>query len=153
VRDFGGLFRQSGKTPTGQRVLLTLPPGETHELPHLMFMLVLSDEFLRRDGWNTWIEPDCARRDAQELIKNEWFDVVEFLVTSGKRLEQLAAQIKTMRAASLNQSVCIALSGKAVQQHPALLRILGADVLASGPVRAGAPNTLTERSSPNATNI
>lgn len=139
LRDFSPLFRQSAKLPTGQRVMLTLPPGETHELPHLMFMLVLSGEFLRRDGWNTWIEPDCTRRDAMALLKDEWFDVVEFLVTSEKRLDLLAAQIKIIRGESTNRTVCIALAGTTVQQHPALLKYLGADVLAAGLDRPAAP--------------
>lgn len=137
IREFSTVFRQDSKKPTGRRALLTLMPGETHELPHLMFTVVLTGEFLRLTGWNTWIEPDCRRRDAMALFRSEWFDVVEFLVNSDNRLEILAAQIKAIRAESINPSICIAIAGEAVQRHPELLKFVGADVLVAGLKRSG----------------
>jgi AcrR family transcriptional regulator len=145
LREFSPVFRQHARMPTGQRALLTLPPGQTHELPHLMFLLVLSGEFLRRDGWNTWIEPDFKRRDAMALIRTEWFDVVQFQISDRKRLDTLAAQIKAIRAESINRTVCIALAGQTAHQHPELLRHLGADVLAAAPHAAGAACTNFDR--------
>ena len=71
--------RRSGKrrkSRPGLRALLTLAPGETHELPYLLFTLVLTGEFFRREGWSSWIEPDCARGDTLALVRNEWFDVI-----------------------------------------------------------------------------
>jgi hypothetical protein len=145
LREFSAAFRQNARKPTGKRVLLTLPAGETHELPYLLFSLVLTGEFFRREGWSTWIEPDCARADTLALVHNEWFDVIEILVTGEKRLDRLAAQIKTIRGESINRSVCIAVSGKTVHQRPELLEYLDADVLAEGPEKAGAAYTISNR--------
>jgi hypothetical protein len=145
LREFSTVFRQSAKKPTGQRVLLTLSPGETHELPYLLFTLVLTGEFFRREGWSSWIEADCARPDTLALVRNEWFDVIEILVNGEKRLDRLAAQIKTIRSESINRSVCIAIAGKTIHQRPELVEYLEADVLAADPEKAGAAYTLSNQ--------
>jgi MerR family transcriptional regulator, light-induced transcriptional regulator len=145
LREFSSAFRQTAKKPTGHRVLLTLAPDETHELPYLLFTLVLNGEFLRREGWSSWIEPDCARADTLALVRNEWFDVIEILVNGERRLDRLAAQIKTIRGESINRSVCIAVAGNTVHQRPELVKYLGADVLAAGLEKAGAAYTISNR--------
>ena len=145
LREFSLAFRHDAKKNNGNRVLLTLPPGETHELPYLLFSLVLTGEFFRRDGWATWIEPDCARFEAMSLVRRECFDVVEILVNGEKRLELLAAQIRTIRNESINRSVCIAVTGDAVHQHPELVKYLDADVLADGAENAGAMYAISTR--------
>ncbi len=138
LREFSLDFRATALPPNGQRALLSLVPGETHELPYLMFKLVLSGEFFRHDGWDIWIEPNSARNDLVSQVGHEWFDTVEFLVNSEKRLDLLASRIRTIRKDSLNRSVCIALAGPAVQRHPELVSFLGGDVVAARP---GDPHT------------
>jgi len=145
LRGLSAAFRQTATKPNGRRVLLTLAPGETHEMPFLLFNLVMTGEFFRRDGWSSWIEPDCARGDTLALVHNEWFDVIEILINGDKRLDRLAAQIKTIRGESINRSVCIAIAGDAVQQHPELVKHLDADVMAAGPENAGATYTDSNR--------
>ncbi len=145
LREFSTAFRQDARKPTGHRVLLTLAPGETHDLPYLLFTLVLTGEFFRRDGWSSWIEPDCARPDTLALVRNEWFDVIEILVNGERRLDRLAAQVKTIRGESVNRSVCISVAGKTVHQRPDLVKYLDADVLAAGPEKAGAAYTIPNR--------
>lgn len=138
LREFSMDFRATALPSNGQRALLSLVPGETHELPYLMFKLVLSGEFFRHDGWDIWIEPDSARSELMSHVGNEWFDAVEFLINSEKRLDLLASRIRTIRNDSLNRSVCIALAGPAVQRRPELVSALGGDVMA---VRPGDPHT------------
>ena len=138
LREFSLDFRATAQPSNGQRALLSLVPGETHELPYLMFKLVLSGEFFRHDGWDIWIEPHSARNDLMSQVGNEWFDTVEFLVNSERRLDLLASRIRTIRNDSLNRSVCIALAGPAVQRRPELVSFLGGDVMA---VRPGDPHT------------
>lgn len=138
LREFSLDFRATAQPSNGQRALLSLVPGETHELPYLMFKLVLSGEFFRHDGWDIWIEPNSARNDLMSQVGHEWFDTVEFLVNSEKRLDLLASRIRTIRNDSLNRSVCIALAGPAVQRRPELVSFLGGDVMA---VRPGDPHT------------
>jgi methanogenic corrinoid protein MtbC1 len=145
LREFSPAFRKNAKKPTGHRVLLTLAPGETHEMPYLLFTLVLTGEFLRREGWSSWIEPDCARVDTLALMRNEWFDVVEILINGEKRLDRLAAQIAAIRSESINRSVCIAVAGNTVHQRPELVKYLEADVLAAGPEKAGSTYTISNR--------
>lgn len=145
LREFSTAFRQNAKRPTGRRVLLTLAPGPTHDLPHLLFTLVLAGEFFRREGWSSWIEPDCARSDALALVRTEWFDVIEILVNGDKRLDRLAARIKLIREETINRSVCISVTGHTVHQHPELVKYLDADVLAAGPEKAGSTYTLSNR--------
>lgn len=138
LREFSMDFRATALPSNGQRALLSLVPGETHELPYLMFKLVLSGEFFRHDGWDIWIEPDSTHKDLMSHVGNEWFDTVEFLINSEKRLDLLVSRIKTIRNDSLNRSVCIALAGPAVQRRPELVSALGGDVMA---VRPGDPHT------------
>jgi hypothetical protein len=145
LREFSSAFRRDAHKPTGQRVLLTLASGETHELPYLMFALVLSGEFFRREGWSTWIEPDSTRSEISALVRTEWFDVVEFLVNGDKKLELLAAQIKVIRSESINQSVCIGVAGNTVHQHPEFVKFLGADVLAESPKGGGSAYAISNR--------
>ena len=54
--------------------------------------LVLMSEFFRRDGWEAWIEPDPTAREFTRVVHDEWFDVVEFLVSGDKQLDALAAR-------------------------------------------------------------
>ena len=71
----------------------------------MMFDLVLVGEFFRRDGWDAWIEPDSSSVEFSEIVRNHWFDVVEFLVSGDKRLDALAANISAVRRDSPNQSL------------------------------------------------
>jgi hypothetical protein len=96
-----------------------------------MFRLVLLGEFFRRDGWNTWIEPESSGDDITALIRSEWFDVVEIYVSNERSLEILAARIKAIRCDSLNGSILIAIGGPSVSRNPDLVTILGGDMLAA----------------------
>lgn len=133
LREFSAAFRNDPQKATGLRALLTPGPTEPHDFGYLMFGLVLLGEFFRRDGWDTWIEPKSASPELSKTIHNEWFDVVEFLVSGDKSLDELAATIKTVRKASLNRSLGVIVCGPMFIEHPELVLLVGGDMPAADP--------------------
>ena len=131
VRGFGAAFRGEGnRRETGLRALLVPGPNAKHELPYLMFGLVMVGEFLRRDGWDTWIEPDPTSRNFAEIIRSQWFDVVEFLVSGNGRLDVLASNIRLVHRQSPNPAVGVILSGQVFVENPELVLLVGGDITA-----------------------
>ncbi len=133
LRTFSAAFRNEHQRASGLRALLAPGPSEPHDLGYLMFGLVLLGEFFRRDGWDAFVEPSPAFRELSDTIHNEWFDVVEFMVSGRKRLDELAATIKTIRKASLNQSVGVLVCGQLFVEHPELVLLVGGDMIAADP--------------------
>jgi hypothetical protein len=133
LREFSAMFRSDTQRASGLRALLTHGPTEPHDLGYLMFGLVLLGEFFRRDGWEAWIEPSPKALELSDTIHNEWFDVVEFMVSGQKRLDELAATIKMVRKASMNQSLGILLCGQMFVEHPELVLLVGGDMPAADP--------------------
>lgn len=132
LRDFSTVFRATGSQHScGLRALLAPAPGETQELGYLMFELALIGEFFRRDGWDAWIEPKSSGVEFSALVRSQWFDVVEFLVSGDKRLDALASIIRTVRRESPNQALRILVCGPAFVQHPELVLVVGGDVPAA----------------------
>ena len=131
VRSFGTAFRSEGnRRETGLRALLVPGLNAKHELPYMMFGLVMVGEFLRRDGWDTWIEPDPTSRDFAEIIRSQWFDVVEFLVSGNNRPDLLASNIRLVRRQSPNPAVGVILSGQVFVENPELVLLVGGDITA-----------------------
>jgi hypothetical protein len=147
LREFSAAFRDDTQKSAGMRALLTPAPGEAHDVGHLMFGLVLLGEFFRRDGWDTWIEPDSSKEDVANILRGEWFDVVEFLVGSEKRLDALAAKITIIRNESLNPRLGVVVCGPMFVEHPELVLLVGGDMPAADP-RDGVAQARTLISSP-----
>ena len=133
LREFSSAFRDDRQRATGLRALLTRGPNEPHDLGYLMFGLVLLGEFFRRGGWDAWIEPGPEASELTATIQSEWFDVVEFMASGEKRLDELAATIKMVRKASLNQSLGVLVCGQAFVEHPELVLLVGGDMPAADP--------------------
>lgn len=128
LRDFSPAFRSEGaQRSTGLRALLAPAPGETKDLAYLMFELALVGEFFRRDGWDAWIEPDSDAGSFVQLVKQQWFDVVEFLVSGDKRLDALASRIRSVRRDSPNHAVRVVVCGPAFTKNPELVLVVGGD--------------------------
>ena len=119
--------RQDG----GHRALLVPNSREKHDLSYIMFGLVMMSEFLRRDGWEAWIEPDTSSREFVETVRNQWFDVVEFLVSGDKQLDALASGIRMIRRDSPNRSIGVMVCGQVFIEHPELVLLVGADLTAN----------------------
>jgi len=131
VRAFGAAFRsEGGCCETGQRALLLPGLNAKHELPYVMFGLVMIGEFFRRGGWDTWIEPDPSSQDFAAVVRSQWFDVVEFLVSGDKRLDKLASSIREVRRQSPNRAIGVIVSGRVFVENPELVLLVGADMTA-----------------------
>jgi hypothetical protein len=134
LREFSTAFRSLGAEHScGLRALLAPAPGEKQELGFIMFDLALIGEFFRRDGWDAWIGPDSSSPEFSALVRTQWFDVVEFLVSGDKRLDALAANISAVRRNSPNQALRVLVCGPAFVRHPELILVVGGDLPASDP--------------------
>jgi hypothetical protein len=132
LRHYSVAFRaESDRRETGRRALLAPTPLEKHDLGYAMFYLVLISEFFRRDGWEAWIEPDPKAREFADVIRQEWFDVVEFLVSGDKQLDALASRIRMVRRESQNRSIGVMVCGQVFIEHPELVLLVGADLTAT----------------------
>ncbi|WP_315714318.1 MULTISPECIES: B12-binding domain-containing protein [unclassified Bradyrhizobium] len=151
LRHFSSAFcAELSVAPAGLRVLLTTAPGDRRELGHMMFGLVLAGEFFRRDGFETWIEPDTADRGFVETLRSQWFNVVEFFANSDKKLDDLASNIRMVRRESSNQDVGVLVCGPAFIERPELVLLVGGDGVVSDPSREASQarhvvSLLTER--------
>jgi MerR family transcriptional regulator, light-induced transcriptional regulator len=132
LRDFSPVFcADAALKSVGLRALLTPASGEKHDIGHMMFGLVLAGEFFRRDGWNTWIEPDSAGDAFIETIRTQWFDVVEFFASSDKKLKDLASNIRMVRRESSNRNIGVMVCGPAFSERPELVLLVGGDAVVS----------------------
>ncbi len=132
IRDFSPAFRgDPAATSAGLRALLTPSPGEQHDIGHMMFGLVLAGEFFRRDGWDTWIEPDVTDVAFIETIRTQWFDVVEFFASGDKKLDDLASTIRLVRRHSPNPDIGVMVCGPAFTERPELVLLVGGDAVVS----------------------
>jgi hypothetical protein len=115
----------------GLRALLTPAPGDKHDIGFMLFGLVLAGEFFRRDGWDTWIEPDPAGADFVATLRSQWFDVVEFFANSDKKLDDLALNIRTVRRESINRDIGVMVCGPVFIERPELVLLVGGDAVVS----------------------
>jgi hypothetical protein len=132
LREYSVAFQgESGQHVTGHRALLAPAPREKPDLSFVMFGLVMMSQFLRRDGWEAWIEPNPASPEFAEIVRSQWFDVVEFLVSGDKQLDALASGIQMIRRESPNRSVGVMVCGQVFIEHPELVLLVGADLTAT----------------------
>jgi hypothetical protein len=108
LREFSIAFRSEFMhREHGLRVLLAPAPDERQDIAYAMFGMVFVSEFFVRDGWDAWIEPDSSSNDFATTIRDQWFDVAEFLVCGDTKSETLTSCARTIRRDSPNQSVGI----------------------------------------------
>lgn len=132
LRDFSPAFcADAGVKSAGLRALLAAGPDEKHDIAHMMFGLVLAGEFFRRDGWDTWIEPDPAATAFIQTIRTQWFDVVELFASGDKKLDDLATSIRMIRRESSNRNIGVMVCGPAFTERPELVLLVGGDAVVS----------------------
>jgi hypothetical protein len=73
------------------------------------------------------LEPDPSSVSFAEIIRGQWFDVVEFFASGDKRLDALASSIRTARQESLNPHLGVLVCGPAFVDHPELVHMVGGD--------------------------
>ncbi|QAU44373.1 cobalamin B12-binding domain-containing protein [Bradyrhizobium guangzhouense] len=132
LRDFSPAFcADAGAKSAGLRALLAAGPDEKHDIAHMMFGLVLAGEFFRRDGWDTWIEPDPAAAAFIQTVRTQWFDVVELFASGDKKLDDLATSIRMIRRESSNRNIGVMVCGPAFTERPELVLLVGGDAVVS----------------------
>lgn len=127
VRHIGVAMGEAGAFPTaGRRVLLGMACGDQHTLG-----LAMVAEFLRRAGWDVWQESDAGAAALREIAASEWFDAIGLSAARVDNLAALAAEIRGLKAASLNPAVRMVLGGHVYHDHPDLAQRVGADAVAA----------------------
>jgi methanogenic corrinoid protein MtbC1 len=110
---------------SGRRLLLVPASGEQHSLG----LMMLAD-FFARDGWDVTGGETPASSDLFRLVRDEWFDIVGLAVGCERRLDLLAADIRTLRATSRNRDVRVMVGGPILTGHPEYVGVVGADGMA-----------------------
>jgi methanogenic corrinoid protein MtbC1 len=131
LRELSPAFGQSNATASGNRVLLLPGPGEQHT-----FGLVMVAEFFRRAGWDVGGGPWEAGADPVVMVQREWFDVVGFSLGNAAQLDDLAACIKSVRAAALNKSICVIVGGPLFLANPEYVGYVDADAASTDGAQA-----------------
>jgi hypothetical protein len=102
---------------TGQRVLISPPPRETHLLG-----ATLLGGFFRQAGWSVQAEFPQTDAELVGLVRTHWFDAIAFTLSDVfTRSERLAALVKTItdvRAASRNPTMAVIVGGRAFRGEP-----------------------------------
>jgi DNA-binding transcriptional MerR regulator len=119
-----GLARGWGEG-TGPRAVLACAPGELHDLPLIMFGLVLAGR-----GWRiTYLGPDTPIATIQEALADVEPHLVVITATTTRRLRTAQPQL-----IELARSVPLALAGAGATNR--LARATGASLLEGDPVTA-----------------
>ncbi len=102
---------------TGQRVLISPPPRETHFLG-----ATLLGGFFRQAGWSVQAEFPQSDAELMGLVSTHWFDAIALTLSDVfTRRERLAALVKTitdLRAASRNPTMAVIVGGRAFRGEP-----------------------------------
>lgn len=109
------------EAPAG-RIFLTCLPNEQHTLG-----LVMVAEFFVRAGW--WVDLGHPMSEAELLhsVASEWYDVVGVSVACDSSLSRLKRELQSIRRGSRNPGVRVMVGGRAFDEHPELVRRVGAD--------------------------
>lgn len=126
LHELGPGFRdETEHRESGRRALLVPLPGEQHT-----FGLSMVTEFFRRASWDVWSGALPAMADLARMVREEWFAVVGFSVSSERGLDTLAATIRAVRRASCNRGIGILVGGPVFIEHPDYVALVGADATA-----------------------
>ena len=107
------------------RILITPCTGEQHTLGARIVA-----ECFRRDGWDIWAQGARSRRELGQLVQRQRLDAVGFSASSGQSLENLQADITTVRLATANARLLILVGGPVFDEHPDWVQRVGADLMA-----------------------
>ena len=107
------------------RALLVPLPGEQHT-----FGLEMLVQFFRRAGWKVSSPLLGSLDELSAVLKRDWLGVIGFSVTSGQRLDAVAAAIRATRKLARNPAMGVMVGGPAFADDPHLAQLVGADATA-----------------------
>jgi MerR family transcriptional regulator, light-induced transcriptional regulator len=111
-----------GDAGVGHRAVLVPARGNQHT-----FGLFMLEEFFRRSGWDVWGGASAELSEIIAIVSREHVNIVGFSLSLSVGLDDLAADIKTVRRASLNPAIGILVGGPAFLDHPERVEYVGAD--------------------------
>lgn len=127
VRDLSAAFQaEAAPVASTRSVLVATQPGE----PHMLGMR-LDAEFFWRAGWDVVCEFPATDGELENLVKEQWFDVLNLSLSSAfQRDHRLAAMTSTIhfaRSASFNPNLRVIVCGRVFLEHPEYSLLVGAD--------------------------
>lgn len=133
LRRYASDFYEEGTaTPRGLRALLVpmrAATGAAAGLP--VFGLLLAADFLRRAGWEAWVETSLGRISSDGSLRGQWFDCVQLIADEGapaeEEIREAADGIRAIRRNGANPRVVVVACGPAFARDAELLDRLGAD--------------------------
>lgn len=111
-----------GPGPHGRSALFAPSPGEQHT-----FGLSILEEFFRRSGWRTWMEPSGDPAEVIQAAMSHHFDVFGVSISCQDRLAELPGLIMSVRQASRNSDIVVLVGGRLLTERPRLAEEVGAD--------------------------
>jgi MerR family transcriptional regulator, light-induced transcriptional regulator len=121
-------------SPRAPSAILTLAPGETHELG-----ADLAANVFRLSGWRV---ERCECGDLARWLAREPFDVAGFSLSCTRNIETLPRAVAQARAASRRRGLTILLGGPVFASRPGLAKRLGADICAADAEVVALPSRL-----------
>ncbi len=133
VRDLGRrVAAETLMSPDAGQAFLCAMPDEQHSLG-----LAMVAEFFVADGWGVTVGHPIGNADVVQEIAAHWYDVVGLSAGVVERMPKMRELVASIRAASLNADLSIMVGGRAFNDNPALVEMVGAD--ASAPDAAQGP--------------
>ena len=127
MRELSPSFLRSPAARTDSpRIVLVPLPGEDHT-----FGLSMVHEFFRRAGWNAWSGPVRSSSELRGMVRREWIEVIGFSLACDDRLDDVRAEIRSVRRASANPGLAVLVGGPGFTAKPWLAAEVGADGTAS----------------------
>lgn len=103
-------------------VLLSVVPGEQH-----VFGMLLAADAFRRGGWRVAGLTDGTAEELRRAVSLERFDLVGLSAVQDVDAEAVKILITSLRRASLNPDLRIAVGGRFFDLNPHLVAVVGAD--------------------------
>ena len=129
VRELSALIppRLPRRSTTGApRILLSVTPGEQHNLGVLMVA-----EFFRREGWEVTDFASATLETLVMAVERTAFDLIGLSLGGEVRLNALVSTIEALRTASKNPDVGVMVGGAIFALQPDLARRVPADAVAA----------------------
>ena len=129
ARALGVLLREvapdadAALSPRAPSTILTVAPGETHELG-----ADLAANVFRLAGWRV---ERCEVGDLDRRLAREPFDVAGFSLSCTRYIEALPGAVAQARRASRRRGLTILLGGPVFASRPGLAKRLGGDICAA----------------------
>lgn len=126
LRRYAPGFTGEISRPGSERRALIMPlPEEQH-----IFGVLMVEEFFRRDGWIVQGGPMPTSADLAEIVSRDWFSLVGLSVSCDSFYSATAESIRLIRSSSANPRIAIMVGGRAFNERPEGVVIVGADFTA-----------------------